>query len=113
MSEDTANQCPDVLFRPIDRIRVKGKNEPVDVFEPLCLKANASDKLKALVKCFEQALTHYREANFAPAQALLKTLLADDPTHTALYQCYLERIASYLANPPEANWQAVYTHTSK
>lgn len=113
VSEDTANQCPDVLFRPIDRIRVKGKNEPVDVFEPLCLKANASDKLKALVKCFEQALTHYRKANFAPAQALLKTLLADDPTHTALYQCYLERIASYLANPPEANWQAVYTHTSK
>lgn len=113
VSEDTARQCPDVLFRPIDRIRVKGKNEPVDVFEPLCLQSEAGDVLMAQVRQFEQALAHYRQREFEAAQTLLTNLLAEDTSHAVLYQCYLERIAAFVAEPPAADWQAIHTHTSK
>lgn len=113
VSESTQQQCPDILFLPIDRIQVKGKKEPVDVFTPLCLKSQASAELQVEVQQFEQALTHYRAANLLAAEEILKSLLLHSKNYTKLYNCYLERIQEFKDSPPKSDWQAIFTHTSK
>lgn len=120
VSEVTLSQCDGILFRPIDRIRVKGKDEPVDVFEPLGLRAEAEPWLLERVACFEEALAAYREARFAAAKELLASLCEEEQheeegrhTRLPLYRLYLARIAEFAVTPPAADWQAVFTHTSK
>lgn len=120
VSDETRRNCPDVLFRRLDRIQVKGKNEPVDVFEPLCRKSQASEKLLISLASFEEALSKYQAQDFAQAKALLVQLLLDDDlledkrqSRALLYQRYLERIVEFETTPPPANWNAVYVHTNK
>lgn len=120
VSEDTRKHCPDLLFRRLDRIQVKGKNEPVDVFEPLCRKSQATEKQLRQIADFEAALCAYQTQDFAEAKRLLEALLTEDDaledkrqSRALLYQRYLERIAEFEITPPPADWQAVYVHTSK
>lgn len=120
VSDETRKHCPDVLFRRLDRIQVKGKNEPVDVFEPLCRKSQASEKLQTHIACFEEALNAYQAQNFAQAKALLEKLIVEDEllenkrqSRALLYQRYLERIAEFEITPPPADWNAVFVHISK
>lgn len=120
VSDETRKHCPDVLFRRLDRIQVKGKNEPVEVFEPLCRKSQASEKLQTHIACFEEALNAYQAQNFAQAKALLEKLIVEDEllenkrqSRALLYQRYLERIAEFEITPPPLDWTAVYIHTSK
>lgn len=120
VSDETRKHCPDVLFRRLDRIQVKGKNEPVDVFEPLCRKSQASEKLQTHIACFEEALNAYQAQNFAQAKALLEKLIVEDEllenkrqSRALLYQRYLERIAEFEITPPPLGWAAVFVHTSK
>jgi len=120
VSEETRALCHDILFRPLDRIQVKGKNEPVEVFEPLCRKSQASEKLQTHIACFEEALNAYQAQNFAQAKALLEKLIVEDKllenkrqSRALLYQRYLERIAEFEITPPPADWNAVFVHISK
>lgn len=120
VSDETRKHCPDVLFRRLDRIQVKGKNEPVEVFEPLCRKSQASEKLQTHIACFEEALNAYQAQNFAQAKALLEKLIVEDEllenkrqSRALLYQRYLERIAEFEITSPPLDWTAVYIHTSK
>lgn len=120
VSDGTRKHCPDVLFRRLDRIQVKGKNEPVDVFEPLCRKSQATEKLLLSLESFEEALSKYQTQEFAVAKVILKQLLVDDElledkrqSRALLYQRYLERIAEFEVTQPPADWGAVFTHTSK
>src|SRR5690554_6540360 len=120
VSEETRALCHDILFRPLDRIQVKGKNEPVEVFEPLCLLSQASVHFRNDVELFEQALRHYRAQEFGQAKEIIQQLLVDDAAYTVerqsralLYQQYLERIAELEKTPLPDDWDAVFTHTSK
>src|SRR5690554_1956744 len=120
VSDETRKHCPDVLFRRLDRIQVKGKNEPVEVFEPLCLLSQASVHFRNDVELFEQALRHYRAQEFGQAKEIIQQLLVDDAAYTVerqsralLYQQYLERIAELEKTPLPDDWDAVFTHTSK
>lgn len=117
VSASTAQQCPDLLLRPIDRIQVKGKTEPVDVFEPVCLLSEASKELQHSVTLFNQVVEHYRAQAFPLAQQLLQQLIQADAqaehNRAILYQLYQERIEHYLEHPPAPEWQGVFVHTSK
>lgn len=113
VSQSTKNQCPDIFFMPVDRIQVKGKNEPVDVYVPLCLLEQQTAELDAEVDLFKQALAHYRQAEFQTAEEILQSLVINYPQRSVLYSVYLERSQAFKVNPPAADWQAVYIHTSK
>lgn len=67
MGEVTRNRAEDVVFREIDRIRVKGKGEAVAIYEPL---DSAGDEVE--LRLWEQALRHYRTQRWNEAEMILR-----------------------------------------
>ena len=112
VGENTERVVKDILYRELDRIRVKGKNEPVAIFEPLCLEAEADKKLKDEIKIWRDALKAYRAQSWDQVEMNLLNLQRMNPD-SYLYQMYGERVARFRKNPPGANWDGVTTFDEK
>ncbi|MBF0152455.1 MAG: adenylate/guanylate cyclase domain-containing protein [Magnetococcales bacterium] len=112
VGESTRKLVAGYLFREIDLVRVKGKDEPVAIFEPLgrATEVGSSD-LKNL-DTYHEALNLYRRQAWKEAKDRLSALLEQDPGQK-IYAIYLERIQKFQDSPPGAGWDGVYTHTSK
>ncbi len=112
VSETTAQHAPEFFYRELDRVRVKGKAEPVTMYEPLGLRSHMDVKVVEDTKLFHNALRLYRQKDWDEAEKVLRELLSVHP-HTYLYELYLERIAEFRKDPPPADWDGVFTHESK
>lgn len=110
--ETTRAAVKDVLFREIDRVRVKGKDEPVAIFEPLGQGDEVAEAVRGELKLWQQALRLYRAQDWDGAELQLVNLLQRSP-ECKLYKVYVERIAHYRANPPGASWDGVTTFETK
>ncbi len=105
VSEQTARLAGDLPFRELDRVRVKGKQEPVAIFEPI------DDAQQADARRFAEALARYRARDWEAAAAIIGELDAAAPQ--ALYTLYLGRIRHFRANPPAPDWDGVFTFDVK
>jgi adenylate cyclase len=105
VSENTARLAPGLPYRELDRVRVKGKQEPVAIFEPI----GAAD-LHAAGR-FSEALACYRARDWDRAETLVTELDAMAPH--ALYKLYLGRIRHFRASPPPPEWDGVFTFDVK
>jgi adenylate cyclase len=112
VAESTAEKAHEYLYRELDKVRVKGKEEPVTILEPMGLKEELPDEVKVRVEAFRTALLMYRKQDWDAAQEALKVLLNDEP-ETLLYELYLERIAHFRGEPPGDYWDGVFTHKTK
>ncbi len=106
ISEDTRSQVPDgqFAFREVDRVKVKGKQLPVVMFELMITN-------QEMLPRFEQGLEKYREQDFTGARRIFEELVAihgDGPS-----KLYVARCDDYIAHPPPTDWDGVYTATSK
>jgi adenylate cyclase len=111
ISAPTAAAIGDILCREVDRVRVKGKNEPVAIFEPLGLASQLTETQRLRIERFGQALSAYRARDFTKAQNMLRELAALQSEK--LLDVYLERIAQFQLTPPPLDWDGVYVFTSK
>lgn len=106
VSESTQADITDIVFRELDRVRVKGKADVVVIFEPLGKVGQVGQaKLDALF-AWLRALRAYRQRNWNLAEKELQNLQKQDP-YAILYQEYRQRIAHYRQHPPPENWDAV------
>lgn len=112
VGESTYAQAPEFLYRRVDRIIVKGKHEPITVYEPVCLLADASSSRKERVGRFNEAVGYYFAQQWDAAEEVLRELLAQDPERK-LYQMYIERIAQLRKADMTVAWSGVYEHVSK
>jgi len=112
VSEFTKAKVPDFAFRELDRVRVKGKDEPVAIFEPMGPLETLDTRSKKDLELYHQSLKLYREQNWDLAEVQLLNLKNGDPERK-LYQVYLERIGYFRANPPGSDWDGVFTFTTK
>src|SRR5581483_534284 len=55
------------VFRELDRVRVKGREAPLTIFEPLAERADADAEIATRQRQYEQALADYRAMRFAAA----------------------------------------------
>ncbi len=102
----------DWVYRDLDRVRVKGKDEPVGIFEPLGPRSGLSQELKNELKQYRQALLAYRNQDWDQAELLLYQLAQGQHPHK-IYAIYSQRIAVFKQEPPPPDWDGVFTHTSK
>ena len=93
-------------------ITVKGKEEPICIYQPLCEVQEASDTLKALVEEYHRAYSHYLKQEWDAAEQLFRQLQRLDPD-TQLYGIYLQRIVELRKQQLPPNWDGTYRHTSK
>jgi adenylate cyclase len=112
VSETTAQHAPEFFYRELDRVRVKGKAEPVTMYEPLGMRSQLDAKVIEDAKLFHNALRLYRQKDWDAAEQVLRELLSVYP-HTYLFELYLERIAEFRLEPPPEEWDGVFTHESK
>ena len=114
IGHETRLQLPDVIAREVDKVRVKGKDIPVQIYEPLGFEGTVSEEHLAALALFENALNAYRTQAWDSAQTQFEHLLAHYPdTGEVLYPLYLERIAHLRDNPPGAQWDGSFTFTKK
>ena len=111
-SEFTRHEVPEFEYRELDRVRVKGKDKPVTIYEPLGLLENISKADRKLLKQFHIGIKQYRAQNWDAAEREIFGLSQLDPDRK-IYKIYLDRIMHYRETPPEANWDGSFTHTSK
>ncbi|WP_216175720.1 CHASE2 domain-containing protein [Polynucleobacter alcilacus] len=114
IGHDTRLQLPDLIAREVDKVRVKGKDIPVQIYEPLGFDGTVSEEQLAALALFENALNAYRMQDWATAQSQFEHLMQHYPaTGEVLYPLYLERIAHLRDNPPGAQWDGSFTFTKK
>ena len=112
VSETARAQVPEMLYREIDRVRVKGKDEPVGIFEPVGLPGDVSAEVRDEISLWDQALDCYRQQAWDQAESHLRDLSQRRPD-CRLYPLYAQRIARYRVNPPGEGWDGVTTFETK
>lgn len=112
VGEATKSLVKDVVFREIDRVRVKGKDEPVGIYEPLGLIDTLDKAVESDLKLWQQALRLYRAQDWDAAELQLYHLTQKSPD-CKLYQVYAKRIVYWRANPPGESWDGVTTFETK
>jgi adenylate cyclase len=106
VAADTGHQ-----FMKIDVVRVKGKETPVAIFQPLGRKGELSEDASKMAQLFEAAFGLYQKQDWSGAETLLHELAAIAPC--GLCETYLARIAHFRENPPAADWDGVFVYTTK
>lgn len=96
--------------RFLDLVRVKGKDVPVRIYEPLC-EGEPEPELKKETEAFATALSHYANREFQEAAEIILSLNEAKPM--MLYDLYLDRIAHYQKDPPPPDWDGAFTFTTK
>ena len=116
VSESVKNKAPELLFRELDKVRVKGKENAVTIFEPIGLKTAVSLHTTAALDLYNMALKQYRQQNWQQAEQEFKHLLQMDVEYgqtPVLYALYLARIDEFKITPPPPNWDGVFDASTK
>jgi adenylate cyclase len=112
VGEHTKEAAPEFVYRELDQVRVKGKDKPVAIFEPLGLVGEVGQEVLEEMKLFQQALRMYRKQEWDKVELQLYNLLRIAP-QSKLYAVYAERVAHYRNNPPGENWDGVFVFKTK
>jgi adenylate cyclase len=112
VSETTMEAVDNVIYRELDDVRVKGKDRPVRIYEPLGIKGNVPKAVRDELKVYKQARTYYREQQWDLAELQFLNLQKMSPM-MKLYSVYLDRIQFFRNNPPPDKWDGVFTYKTK
>jgi adenylate cyclase len=105
------------VFRELDLIRVKGKLQPVTIYELIGRQGETTDygspeDLQKRLQQFRNARELYSQRQWEQAQNSFETILAewdgDGPSRT-----YWKRCQEYLFDEPPSGWDGVFTMTHK
>ncbi|QFS48620.1 adenylate cyclase [Nostoc sphaeroides CCNUC1] len=116
ISDNTFKPCQDQIWaRELDYIRVKGRNEPVAIYELLGLRSNPieSEKLQ-VIEHYHKGREYYLKRQFSLARAEFAKVLAAD-SHDKAAMLHLLRCQHWLQSPPtESDWdEGVWTFQEK
>jgi adenylate cyclase len=96
LSQSTSELINDrIPLRPVDRVRVKGKNVPVNIFTP--------SKNDALVTLTKRAWDDYLRRDWISAHESwneIRKIIPDD----SLIDIFKERITAHESSPPPPDW---------
>jgi adenylate cyclase len=100
------------VLREVDRVRVKGKDEPVTIYEPWGLEGQVDQAKLDEIKIWNQVLKLYRSQDWDRAELQLLNLQKRVPS-ADLYGVFIERIAHFRAHPPEPGWNGAWIFETK
>lgn len=112
VGEETRKAIKDIVFRELDLVQVKGKEEPVAIYEPLGIDGQLDQACLDELDRWHRALADYRQQRWEEAESAILQLLHATPD-CMLYQIYLERIRHLRENPPSPDWSGVTKFDTK
>lgn len=112
VSEFTRAAAPGFVYRELDRVRVKGKDKPVAIYQPICESGQEDEALTKELALYQVALDLYRQQSWTLATEKFVELRALYPDRY-LYQVYAKRITYLQDNPPGEAWDGSFTFTTK
>ncbi|EMO60757.1 adenylate/guanylate cyclase catalytic domain protein [Leptospira borgpetersenii serovar Pomona str. 200901868] len=114
VSEHVQHEIKDEFFtRLLDVVRVKGKNEPVLLYELIGRQDNVPERVEASVLEFSKGFEAYLNREWSLAQELLESSQITRGNKDKAAVLLIDRCEEYKLNPPERTWDGVYTRTHK
>lgn len=107
------HRMSDIGIRMIDSAFVKGRNQPVDIYEVFesDIEEIKEFKLKTL-DLLSQGISEYRSGKFGEATKIFKQLYQEEPRDN-LSKIYLKRCKLYSSKPLEKNWDGIFRFQTK
>ncbi|NQT62225.1 MAG: adenylate/guanylate cyclase domain-containing protein [Candidatus Marinimicrobia bacterium] len=104
-------------WRQLDYAIVKGKNEPVYVYELMSTKGNLPDGYAEMLEAYHKALDLYRSQKFEAAlEAFIHSDTLEDMfpgRNTNPSRVYIDRCKIFIEDPPEEDWDGSWRLTEK
>lgn len=125
VTEETYQQATaagdDVVFRYMDRILVKGRTQPVGMYEVVCLKNELSDTTLQCLDYFATGIQHYQAQRWHDALKKFTIAAQLEPNQPGITPgvegnpstVFIQRCEYYKANPPREDWDGVFVMKSK
>jgi adenylate cyclase len=100
-------------IRPVDKVVVKGKKEPVGIYEVLDYHTEQTfPNMSKVLNFYQEGLDLYREGRFAGAIDAFTEALSLHP-RDRLFALYLDRCRKLIEQPPTERWTGVWVLTEK
>jgi adenylate cyclase len=101
------------LLREVDRLRVRGRQQPVAVFEVLDYSPpEILPHLRYVVSLYNEGLDRYRQRQWEAGVKMFEEALQLKPDDGPA-QLYRRRCEHFAKSPPPDNWDGVWVLTSK
>jgi len=113
----------DYIFRFLDLVTVKGKKEPIEIWQIIDYNRDENKyhklydvsraRLDEELEYYHKAVALYKEAKFAQALEIFKDIQNwEDKTNKNIYNIYIQRCEHYIEQPPK-DFNGVFVHTTK
>ncbi|WP_277619240.1 adenylate/guanylate cyclase domain-containing protein [Legionella norrlandica] len=112
VNEATRANQNELVWRPIDKVTVKGRKSALTIYQPLGIVTKVSPEVLMELELYQNALRDYYKQNWSEAESKFTELKKQRP-EIYLYHMYLERIKAFKNNPPPKDWNGVYFHMRK
>ena len=100
------------VARELDLVRVKGKKQPVKIFELRSMRPVPAIEQELVVDVYEAGLALYKQQEWLRAvqefRRVLKYFPTDGPSRV-----YIKRCLDFLEQPPPPDWDGVYEFKTK
>jgi len=101
----------DICARFVDRVRVVGREAPVDIYQPICKRSLVEPEQMERFRTYEKAWNMMRRRHFGEAEKILMELCVSHPDGPS--EVLLERVRSYRQHEPSMDWDGVFDLKSK
>ena len=113
ISQTVLNELPDeFIYRLLDIVVVKGKTEPVPIYELVSRKGDVTGSDSEFLEMFGKAVNSYLEKDWEKALFRFEKLLGLRPDDQAC-KIFIERCREYRDNPPGHDWAGEYVFLHK
>ena len=102
-----------MLCRQVDTIRVKGKQVPTTIYEPIGFKEQQSKEICMTVDKHQNGIRAYLAQEWDKAISIFTDLQKQDLLSNHLYDIYINRIAELKGSTLNSEWDGTYTHQTK
>jgi len=113
VGEKTREAAPDFVYRELDRVRVKGKDVAVAIYEPIGAVGQVAKPRLDEIKLYAQFLKLYRAQDWDMAELQLFNLQKMAPASALYTHTFPERVAMLRKHPPGPGWDGAYTFDTK
>lgn len=108
VGQQTRELAAGLIYRELDKVRVRGKSVAVHIFQPLAREGDLSAEQLALLARHHAAINAFRNRDWAFAKREFE-LLKSMPDYSRTSELHLGYIQQLESQPPEADWDGAFT----